>query len=44
MQQICPYDSYIPIKVLNHGNIRHNFTYINDIIEGTQEYIDKNYR
>ena len=33
-----------PIQVFNHGNMKRDFTYINDIIAGTRSAIDKNYR
>ena len=33
-----------PIPVFNHGNMKRDFTYINDIIEGTRAAIDKNYK
>ena len=32
-----------PIQVFNHGNMRRDFTYIDDIITGTRSAIDKNY-
>ena len=33
----------IPIQVFNHGNMKRDFTYIDDIIAGTRSAIDKNY-
>ena len=33
-----------PLQVFNHGNMRRDFTYIDDIIAGTRVAIDKNYR
>ncbi|MCH7732561.1 MAG: NAD-dependent epimerase/dehydratase family protein [Candidatus Marinimicrobia bacterium] len=33
-----------PIQVFNHGNMRRDFTYIDDIIAGTRVAIDMNYR
>jgi UDP-glucuronate 4-epimerase len=33
-----------PIPVFNHGNMKRDFTYINDIISGTRAAIDKNYK
>ena len=33
-----------PIQVFNHGNMRRDFTYIDDIISGTKAAIDKNYK
>lgn len=33
----------IPIKVFNHGKMKRDFTYIEDIISGTRAAIDKNY-
>ena len=33
-----------PIPVFNNGNMKRDFTYINDIITGTRAAIDKNYR
>ena len=32
-----------PIQVFNHGNMKRDFTYIDDIIAGTRSAIDKNY-
>ena len=32
-----------PIQVFNHGNMKRDFTYINDIIAGTRTAIDKNF-
>ena len=32
-----------PINVFNHGNMKRDFTYIDDIIAGTRSAIDKNY-
>jgi UDP-glucuronate 4-epimerase len=34
----------IPIQVFNHGNMKRDFTYIDDIIAGTRSAIDKNYK
>jgi len=34
----------IPIQVYNHGNMKRDFTYIDDIITGTRSAIDKNYK
>jgi len=33
-----------PIPVFNNGNMKRDFTYIDDIIAGTRSAIDKNYR
>jgi len=33
-----------PIQVFNHGNMKRDFTYIDDIISGTRSAIDKNYK
>ena len=33
-----------PIQVFNHGNMKRDFTYIDDIISGTRLAIDKNYK
>lgn len=33
-----------PIRVFNNGNIKRDFTYINDIVNGTRYAIDKNYK
>ena len=33
-----------PIQVFNHGNMKRDFTYIDDIIAGTRSAIDKNYK
>jgi|TARA_B100001971_G_C18263130_1_gene589045 UDP-glucuronate 4-epimerase len=33
-----------PIQVFNHGNMKRDFTYIDDIISGTIAAIDKNYK
>jgi UDP-glucuronate 4-epimerase len=33
----------VPIQVFNHGNMRRDFTYIDDIIAGTRTAIEKNY-
>ena len=33
-----------PIPVFNHGNMKRDFTYIDDIIAGTRSAIEKNYR
>ena len=33
-----------PIQVFNHGNMKRDFTYIDDIISGTCLAIDKNYK
>jgi len=33
-----------PIPVFNHGNMKRDFTYIDDIISGTRSAIDKNYK
>ncbi len=33
-----------PIQVFNHGNMRRDFTYIDDIIAGTRVALDMNYR
>jgi len=33
-----------PITVFNHGNMKRDFTYIDDIIAGTRAAIDKNYK
>ena len=33
-----------PIQVFNQGNMKRDFTYINDIISGTKAAIDKNYK
>ena len=33
-----------PIKVFNHGEMRRDFTYVDDIISGIRASIDKNYR
>ena len=33
-----------PISVFNHGNMKRDFTYIDDIITGTRLAIDKNYK
>ena len=33
-----------PIPVFNNGNLKRDFTYIDDIISGTQAGIDKNYK
>ena len=33
-----------PIQVFNHGNMKRDFTYIDDIISGTKAAIDKNYK
>ena len=33
-----------PIPVFNHGNMKRDFTYIDDIISGTQAAIDKNHK
>jgi UDP-glucuronate 4-epimerase len=33
-----------PIPVFNHGNMKRDFTYIDDIISGTKAAIDKNYK
>jgi len=33
-----------PIQVFNHGNMKRDFTYIDDIIVGTRLAIDKNYQ
>ena len=32
-----------PIQVFNHGNMKRDFTYIDDIIAGTRLAINKNY-
>ena len=34
----------IPIPVYNNGNMKRDFTYIDDIISGTRSAIDKNYK
>tara|TARA_B110000438_G_scaffold302232_1_gene359316 strand:+ start:939 stop:1907 length:969 start_codon:yes stop_codon:yes gene_type:complete len=33
-----------PIQVFNNGNMKRDFTYIDDIIQGTRSAIDKNYK
>jgi len=33
-----------PIQVFNHGNMKRDFTYIDDIIAGTRSAINKNYK
>ena len=33
-----------PIQVFNHGKMKRDFTYIDDIIAGTRSAIDKNYK
>ena len=33
-----------PIPVYNHGDMKRDFTYINDVITGTRSAIDKNYK
>ena len=33
-----------PIQVFNHGKMKRDFTYIDDIISGTRSAIDKNYK
>jgi UDP-glucuronate 4-epimerase len=33
-----------PIPVFNHGNMKRDFTYIDDIIAGTRSAIDNNYK
>ena len=33
-----------PIQVFNHGNMKRDFTYIDDVITGTRSGIDKNYK
>ena len=33
-----------PISVFNNGNMKRDFTYIDDIISGTRSALDKNYR
>ena len=33
-----------PIPVFNHGNMKRDFTFIDDIISGTRSAIDKNYK
>ena len=33
-----------PIDVFNHGEMYRDFTYIDDVIEGTRSAIDKNYK
>jgi UDP-glucuronate 4-epimerase len=33
-----------PIQAFNHGNMKRDFTYIDDIITGTRSAIDKNYK
>jgi len=33
-----------PIPVFNHGNMKRDFTYIDDIISGTRSAIEKNYK
>ena len=33
-----------PIQVFNHGNMKRDFTYIDDIVAGTRSAIDKNYK
>jgi len=33
-----------PIQVFNHGKMKRDFTYIDDIISGTRSAIDKNYQ
>ena len=33
-----------PIPVFNNGNMKRDFTYIDDIISGTRAAIDKNYK
>ena len=32
-----------PIKVFNNGNMKRDFTYVEDIISGTKSAIEKNY-
>jgi len=32
-----------PIDIYNHGNLKRDFTYIDDIINGTKSAIDRNY-
>ena len=34
----------IPIQVFNHGNMKRDFTYIDDIITGTRSAIKENYK
>jgi len=34
----------VPIQVFNHGKMKRDFTYIDDIISGTRSAIDKNYQ
>ena len=33
-----------PIPVYNHGDMKRDFTYINDVITGTRSAINKNYK
>ena len=33
-----------PIEVFNHGDMKRDFTYIDDIVAGTKSAIDKNYK
>lgn len=33
-----------PIQVFNHGNMKRDFTYIDDIISGVRSSVDKNYK
>lgn len=33
-----------PISVFNHGNMKRDFTYINDIVSGTRSAIENNYK
>lgn len=33
-----------PIKVFNNGNMKRDFTYIDDIVDGVKSAIDKNYK
>ena len=33
-----------PIQVFNNGNMKRDFTYVDDIIKGTRSAIDKNYK
>ena len=33
-----------PIEVYNNGNMKRDFTYIDDIIDGVKSAIDKNYK
>ena len=33
----------MPINIFNNGNMRRDFTYIDDIVSGTRSAIDNNY-